>query len=447
MALQTTGPISLAEIATEFNDTAPHSMSEFYSATTGIPTSGTIDVSDFYGAVNAYPPTVGTLDTTSYGGSGTNAGLYNNFFALGYDPNTDKFVFTNNDSGTASRSRAITINQNNSITFHTVNTISAIEYRMTDIVYDTGINKLVSITRNRPPDNSNSPRAYVRVITVNTDSSLSLGTATDLNGVDVMAYVSMGFDPTVNRSLAVYTDAISPRELYAHVIQANSNNAITSHTRYDLGWDSSNVLDCGYNPTYDRMYIFAWGSGTTYRYRVRAANLSATTATFGSWVDGALSTQFTNLGWTTSNVTIDPSGSTYIFGQTSTSSYDIVYMAVYGTGPTVSAVTTLPSHAVSGWYATSPAVTWDNNTGKILVAQVRRAYSPSRWIIEILEYKPNGNTNLTFIRRTTIASGNFNTRWPQIAAFNAGGGKALCIVKEYNSTAGSLTFAYVPGNE
>ena len=54
MPLQTTGEIRLSQIATEFTDAAPHQMSEFYSAATGIPASGEISIADFYGtsAVN-----------------------------------------------------------------------------------------------------------------------------------------------------------------------------------------------------------------------------------------------------------------------------------------------------------------------------------------------------------------------------------------------------------
>lgn len=50
MALQTTGQISLKNIADEFGDTAPHSMSEFYGAASGIPSSGAITIGNFYGA-------------------------------------------------------------------------------------------------------------------------------------------------------------------------------------------------------------------------------------------------------------------------------------------------------------------------------------------------------------------------------------------------------------
>lgn len=55
MTLQSSGQISLADIATEFGDTAPHSMSEFYGAASGIPTSGAISIGDFYGASSGPP--------------------------------------------------------------------------------------------------------------------------------------------------------------------------------------------------------------------------------------------------------------------------------------------------------------------------------------------------------------------------------------------------------
>lgn len=59
MALQSSGPISNNDIAGEFGGSTPHSLSEYYrngglvpGNNTNIPTSGTIRLSDFYGAVN-----------------------------------------------------------------------------------------------------------------------------------------------------------------------------------------------------------------------------------------------------------------------------------------------------------------------------------------------------------------------------------------------------------
>lgn len=67
MALQTSGPISLADIQTEFGGASPTSISEYYKGGTyvpntptnaSVPTSGTISIGNFYGAA-AY-----TADTT-----------------------------------------------------------------------------------------------------------------------------------------------------------------------------------------------------------------------------------------------------------------------------------------------------------------------------------------------------------------------------------------------
>lgn len=49
MPLPTTGPISLADIATEFGGNAPHSVSEYYAAAAGVPGSGAINIGVFYG--------------------------------------------------------------------------------------------------------------------------------------------------------------------------------------------------------------------------------------------------------------------------------------------------------------------------------------------------------------------------------------------------------------
>ena len=49
MALQTSGTISLLDVAAEFGGAAPHAISEYYGRAPGVPASGTIDLSDFYG--------------------------------------------------------------------------------------------------------------------------------------------------------------------------------------------------------------------------------------------------------------------------------------------------------------------------------------------------------------------------------------------------------------
>ena len=65
MALQNSGAIKISEIANEFDSLAgntPDSLSEFYGAADGVPSSGAIDMSDFYGtsSIIAYTASNGT---------------------------------------------------------------------------------------------------------------------------------------------------------------------------------------------------------------------------------------------------------------------------------------------------------------------------------------------------------------------------------------------------
>jgi hypothetical protein len=79
MGLQSSGAISLTQIATEFGGSAPHSLSEYYGVTTGVPTSGTITFSDFYGksSVSITGDLLHTLDNPS--AYGTTTGDYFGF--------------------------------------------------------------------------------------------------------------------------------------------------------------------------------------------------------------------------------------------------------------------------------------------------------------------------------------------------------------------------------
>jgi hypothetical protein len=68
MALQTSGAISLADIAGEFGGAAPHSMSE-YRGSGGTPSSGSISFYDFYGVTDF---------TATWGGGSSQITLFNN---------------------------------------------------------------------------------------------------------------------------------------------------------------------------------------------------------------------------------------------------------------------------------------------------------------------------------------------------------------------------------
>lgn len=80
MALPNTGPLTMTQIASEFPDTAPYSLSEFYRGggkvpntpgNTAVPTSGQIAIGNFYGTQNR------SAITLTISGNTLNYNLYN----------------------------------------------------------------------------------------------------------------------------------------------------------------------------------------------------------------------------------------------------------------------------------------------------------------------------------------------------------------------------------
>jgi len=79
MPLPTTGPISLADIAAEFGGSAPHSISEYYSAAAGVPSNGSVGIGVFRGK---------SAITTFFANITTNQqelNLYNYLVSQGWD--------------------------------------------------------------------------------------------------------------------------------------------------------------------------------------------------------------------------------------------------------------------------------------------------------------------------------------------------------------------------
>ena len=75
MALQTTGPISHSDVQGEFGGTNPISLSEYYSAATGVPATGNpISLSDFYGTANTVTFTYELIGGGGGGGRGLDGG-------------------------------------------------------------------------------------------------------------------------------------------------------------------------------------------------------------------------------------------------------------------------------------------------------------------------------------------------------------------------------------
>ena len=117
MALQGSGTITLKNVADEFENTAPYSMSEFYrggaevpdaTENTNVPTSGAISLGDFYGATKRI-----RVDYTVSSNTDAGIGLKSIADANGYSAGiTDVYLTINSgvyvDSPSDGESYAIT---------------------------------------------------------------------------------------------------------------------------------------------------------------------------------------------------------------------------------------------------------------------------------------------------------------------------------------------------
>lgn len=96
MALPTSGPLKFSDIQAELDGTEPISLSEYYGAASGLPESGSLSVSDFYGVSGAYEVVivVGTTYDSKYGWRqhGYNQGTYGSLVSSTF-PVTLRFVY------------------------------------------------------------------------------------------------------------------------------------------------------------------------------------------------------------------------------------------------------------------------------------------------------------------------------------------------------------------
>jgi hypothetical protein len=102
MTIVSSGAISINSLVGEYGGSAPHSMNEYYrggslvanhSNNSGVPTSGQIQLDDFYGANNTSPtPTVYNYSMTTGGsGVGNDIGFSSSNGSLGSNPQSNAF--------------------------------------------------------------------------------------------------------------------------------------------------------------------------------------------------------------------------------------------------------------------------------------------------------------------------------------------------------------------
>ena len=112
MTLQASGSISSSQIQTEFGGSNPISMSQYYGLDSGVPTSGPIKFSNFYGKILNATRTIGSTqnfnarsdfqtNATIVGGKKTASSVYGNNQAVKYTINVNGTIGANDTSSYA----------------------------------------------------------------------------------------------------------------------------------------------------------------------------------------------------------------------------------------------------------------------------------------------------------------------------------------------------------
>src|SRR5262245_48593450 len=76
MTLPASGALKMTDISGEFGDTAPYSLTEFYGVASGVPSSGAIKFSDFYGKGRRVMARSGSSAVTSVTAPKNAPGIY-----------------------------------------------------------------------------------------------------------------------------------------------------------------------------------------------------------------------------------------------------------------------------------------------------------------------------------------------------------------------------------
>ena len=130
MPIQSSGQISKQDVVDEFGGTAPHAMSEYYrggsevgNANTNVPTSGEIQMSDFYGAQDAITQTIS--------GGSTNVDAQTLFGTSDFQASETKIIYIlsgqeigGSGFGTGNRALTIPSGMGGTLTINNAGTIS-----------------------------------------------------------------------------------------------------------------------------------------------------------------------------------------------------------------------------------------------------------------------------------------------------------------------------------
>ena len=438
-------PISLKQIADEFGDAAPHSLNEFYSATTGVPVSGIIDFDDFYG--KSREANIGTIldvdySTLPYSPAGETA--------LSYDPDQDRFLYVYSDFNNADANycRVIKINADKTITLGNQYSFG-FNGDKKSVDYDTNVNKHVVLFR----DNSDDEKIKARSVTIN-DMSITFGTTITLDSSGNLGDCLIKFDDSSNRFLAVYEDDDGTDPIYANVLQCNSKGTITNHGQSTMvasgGYNLSALNYDPYNNAFMTIYnvisyntcIITTISGNTASHgpaRTLWGILAGTDSGGLQGIPGASTGDETTWGFNT----VDNNFAVV----TRDGNLDVVHIravTISGTNVSISTRTVVPKSTGASIDDFQSLNTYDNSTNKFVNFEMcyNSSVSPTRSQIFLREIKQlnSSGTSWSFTTSPSIeiddSDDTIESEFYYLMCLKYGNGSSLAIFRytDYNTT-------------
>lgn len=317
MTLPFTGPITLGDIAAEFADAQPHSLTEFYGVATGIPVDGEISFNDFYGitapTTYAVVPDTGSVDegvAINFTVQTTNVTegtvlYYQNNNTTDFASTTGSFTI-NSNFGNFTQTPDLDLTTEGSESF-TVSIYSELTELGTpavflgnsttfiDSIYIAGSNQFVMAYCDSVDA---SPEVLIRTVSIS-GTTITYGTAVSV--VSSGGSVKLGYDTLQDKLLIIYYDNTNSLKGTGRVGTISGNNiTLGAATTWSAGGVTE--LDLDFDPVNGKFLIGfrdqnnnSWCSGVV-------ATISSTSVSFGSVrVVMASTSQYINIIYDSTN--------------------------------------------------------------------------------------------------------------------------------------------------
>ena len=282
MTLPSSGPISLADIQTEFGGSNPISLSEYYKSglyvsagatAPNVPTSGLISISNFYGA-SAVPTTYSFNSINYYVYEGSSVTLYVTttsvpngttlYWSLidpGSDITTDSGSFIiNSNAGNFSITALSDINyyegtENFTVSLRTDSTSGTVRDTTTLYVYNVAPAPIYSISESSSSVSEGSSVSFsISTSYVEDGTTLYWTTAGDVSAVDFSDFINAGSvtvsggSASVSRTLRLDSSTEGTESFYLELRTGSTSGSIVASSGY-VGVGDTSIASYSISPS------------------------------------------------------------------------------------------------------------------------------------------------------------------------------------------------------